>query len=382
MLFGRGVAGQLIRAVPGASATCPGCGAQLRGKCGAAKKQIWHWAHLAADCDPWHESEGEWHLAWKNRAPEGCTEVVIPPHRADIRTRQGIVIELQASPIDATEIAERESFYDRMIWLLDGREWRTARRFWFARGQVRLCECSVEIRGQIYQQRRDCRVCRSGIVLELGRGDRYLWDHRKTSFDDASRPVYVDTGENVVKLHGSPKRFGGATIISYAEFCQEFGLNWDTSVGVPAAPKDDWLPDSLFVTAPPVKRERPQRLPTPVSVPPDGVEVRISIDGSALQSGAAITSTESVESIAAALHAAIHGVACVAHSPRARVTVPIHNGGLGWLVEHVCCRDFSKSIVSSLKHAAKRLGILKRRHTMEARRKPQPPKLSPPRSRV
>jgi len=371
MLFGRGVDGLLIRAIPGAVASCPGCGASLRAKCGAAKKQIWHWAHLAADCDPWHEGEGEWHLAWKNRAPEGCTEVVIDPHRADIRTREGIVIELQASPIDAIEIGERETFYDRMIWLLDGREWRTNQRFGYAHGQVQLCECAIDLRGRIYQRQHDCRLCQSGIRLERDRGDRYVWDHRRKSFDTASRPVYVDTGESIVMLHGAPRRFGGATIISYADFCRQFGLTWgpSDSVGMPAARTDDWLPDWLFVTTPPVKRERPQRLPTPVSEVPDGVQAQISINGTPFEPGEVATDVESVASIAAALYADFHRPTCVGHVPRALVSVPMHDGGFGWSVEHVCCREFSQRIVSSLRAGRKRLGIVKRRQTMEARRR-------------
>lgn len=79
----------------------------------------WHWAHEAGDCDRWHEPETEWHLAWKRRVRPECREVVMGPHRADIRTPTGLVIELQHSSIAAPKIAEREEFYGAMIWLFD-----------------------------------------------------------------------------------------------------------------------------------------------------------------------------------------------------------------------------------------------------------------------
>ena len=41
-------------------------------------------------------------------------------HRADILAADDCVIELQHSSISANEIREREAFYGRMIWLLDG----------------------------------------------------------------------------------------------------------------------------------------------------------------------------------------------------------------------------------------------------------------------
>lgn len=353
-------------------ATCPGCGGALRAKCGAAKKQIWHWAHVAAECDPWHEPEGEWHLAWKSRAPEECTEVVIGPHRADIRTREGVVIELQASPIDAVEIAERETFYDRMIWLLDGRDWRKGQRFGFARGQVRLCECAFEIRGHIYRRRYDCKQCRSGILVEQGHGDRYVWDHRRKSFDDAHRPVYVDTGENIVLLQGSPRRFGGAQIMAYPDFCRAFGLAWDPAVDDVdvQTQQEDRLPDGLFVIKPRPGQPKLERRAQAVPDRPDCILAKIAIAGVPLERcEAASPDVESVESIAAALRANIeHGSVCVGHEPHALVEVSMSQRGMGWSVQHVCCKAVSDKIVSSLKYARRRLGVVKRRQTLATRR--------------
>jgi hypothetical protein len=109
--------GEKTEAFPGARGTCPGCGGETIAKCGALK--IWHWAHVGDDCDPWHEPESAWHLGWKNEAPSAQCEVVIGQHRADIVGKDGTVVELQHSAIPPADIAARERFYGRMIWLFD-----------------------------------------------------------------------------------------------------------------------------------------------------------------------------------------------------------------------------------------------------------------------
>ena len=70
-------------------------------------------------------------------------------HRADILACEDCVVELQHSSISPAEIREREAFYGRMIWLLDGRpfqdqirvekrsgdaffSWAPSRPSWFA----------------------------------------------------------------------------------------------------------------------------------------------------------------------------------------------------------------------------------------------------------
>lgn len=106
-------------ATPGTAAICPGCAQSVRAKCGRIK--IWHWSHVAADCDPWSEPESMWHRDWKACAPIDKREVVMErddeKHRADVITMHGKVLELQASPISVEEIERREKFYGDMAWL-------------------------------------------------------------------------------------------------------------------------------------------------------------------------------------------------------------------------------------------------------------------------
>lgn len=148
--------GRRERAKPKAVAVCPACQSQVIAKCGEVN--AWHWAHQAGDCDPWSEGETPWHRNWKGLFPLDWQEVVIEPHRADIKTPK-FVVELQHSAINPAMIREREQFYGNMIWLFDLRAarknvflsypdrgshhldvpyplklfaWKHARRSWFA----------------------------------------------------------------------------------------------------------------------------------------------------------------------------------------------------------------------------------------------------------
>lgn len=97
---------------------CSECGETVISKCGNINQ--WYWSHLkGTDCDSWSEGTGPWHLSWQNMVRMECIEVGMKPHRADIRTFEGLVIELQHSSISDRDIAAREAFYRNMIWLFD-----------------------------------------------------------------------------------------------------------------------------------------------------------------------------------------------------------------------------------------------------------------------
>lgn len=124
MLLALTPAGTRIEATPGAQAHCPQCGTEVLAKCGSLV--AWHWAHRARECDTWSEGESAWHVGWKRTVRADACEVVIGNHRADIRTESGLVIELQHSAIDQQKIAEREAFYQNLIWLFDARAYQLA----------------------------------------------------------------------------------------------------------------------------------------------------------------------------------------------------------------------------------------------------------------
>ena len=132
-----------VEAAPGLTGTCPSCGYPCRPKCG--QLVIWHWAHHAcADCDPWAEPMTEWHLGWQRAVPPERREVVMAPHRADIVTPSGGVVEIQHSPIPPGMIGEREAFYgDQMAWIFDATQaditvWPGPRYFSTRRAAARL----------------------------------------------------------------------------------------------------------------------------------------------------------------------------------------------------------------------------------------------------
>jgi predicted RNA-binding Zn-ribbon protein involved in translation (DUF1610 family) len=115
--------GKSILPTKGAKGFCPGCGGKMVARCGSIVRH--HWAHAKGkDCDTWSDSVGPWHLAWQNCFPRECQEIWMGEnneHRADIKGEHQI-LEIQKSSISATEIAERESFYGNMSWMLCGED--------------------------------------------------------------------------------------------------------------------------------------------------------------------------------------------------------------------------------------------------------------------
>jgi competence CoiA-like predicted nuclease len=110
-----------ITATPKDKASCPLCNEEVIAKCGSIK--IWHWSHISnKDCDTWYEPETEWHKSWKDNFPKEQQEFVMGKHRADIRTKDRWIIELQNGNLSPAEIQERENYYKRMIWLLNGKK--------------------------------------------------------------------------------------------------------------------------------------------------------------------------------------------------------------------------------------------------------------------
>ena len=116
-----------IEATPNAQAVCRCCGSELIPKCGNIN--VWHWAHKSnIHCDDWHEPETQWHKDWKNEFPKDCQEVIIKDeltgkkHIADVFLPKGLVLEFQNSNISSEEIQQRENFYKKMIWVINGDE--------------------------------------------------------------------------------------------------------------------------------------------------------------------------------------------------------------------------------------------------------------------
>jgi len=117
--------GEKVEAQPKSKGICPHCQSEMIAKCGRVK--VWHWAHKGnPPCDPWWESETEWHREWKDKFPKDWQEVShIDPitgeqHIADVKNPFGLVIEFQHSAIKPEERISREKFYKEMVWVIDG----------------------------------------------------------------------------------------------------------------------------------------------------------------------------------------------------------------------------------------------------------------------
>lgn len=167
---------------PGVTALCPLCHQPVRAKCGSIV--TWHWAHVEAeDCDPWAEPSSAWHLGWQAFVPEERREVVLTPHRADILTPRGVVVELQHSHIPEDVIKARQEFYRQMLWIFD----ETAS---YAAGRIDIRQ-------------------RGGYVS-------FRWKHPRKSLracDPDTFPVLLDLGDSrllyLKKLHLEEAPYGG-----------------------------------------------------------------------------------------------------------------------------------------------------------------------------
>lgn len=116
-------------AVKDARGTCPSCESEVIAKCGT--KRINHWAHKGdRDCDSWWENETEWHRQWKAHFPNSWQEVVHTAssgekHRADVKTENGWVLEIQHSYLAPEERESRNAFYGKLVWIINATRRKT-----------------------------------------------------------------------------------------------------------------------------------------------------------------------------------------------------------------------------------------------------------------
>lgn len=207
-------------AQPKLDGLCPGCREKVIAKCG--KYVVWHWAHASrCHCDPWWETETEWHRSWKSRFPIDWQEVPMIDagtqelHIADVRTPTGLVLEFQHSNIDLSEVEARQRFYQKMVWVVDGCK-NDFDRYNFSNGRSRPNQ--------------------NGIV-------EFHWFGRSKLFDrwHIATPVFVDFGQE----HGfwrvlryDPKtKVGRAGLVDRAAFAElaSSGTTDFSAIGGPAS---------------------------------------------------------------------------------------------------------------------------------------------------
>ncbi|HVY70231.1 MAG TPA: competence protein CoiA family protein [Verrucomicrobiae bacterium] len=225
------VNGQKREALPRLQGKCPQCSEDVIAKCGT--RIIHHWAHARRlNCDPWWENETAWHRHWKNQFPEECREVSHTAitgevHRADVKTAGGIIIEFQHSAITDEERAAREQFYENLVWVIDGNGFIENFQI-FHRLPDPASEVAQDIvwtksavnmggsqRGIFWRPSENPNMgLSSGELVRIHgiqeiqdkvdsayRGHhQYEWIRPRRTWLDATCPVYIDFGENLVRL--------------------------------------------------------------------------------------------------------------------------------------------------------------------------------------
>jgi len=153
-------------------------------RCG--QQRIPHWAHRGKlECDRWWEPETEWHRTWKGFFPREWQEVIQiaadgERHIADIRNDKGWVIELQHSRITPEERISRESFYEPMVWIVDGMR---------LKGDIDAFRDAMNFRGSDSSNRLVFTppMRKSGIFRR---------------WEPLQRPVFIDFGEEQFTIPG------------------------------------------------------------------------------------------------------------------------------------------------------------------------------------
>lgn len=128
MLYAK-VDGVKATASPKLVGHCFYCESKMIPKCGKIKQ--WHWSHSRiAICDTWTQPETEWHRNWKSIFGKDNSEIIIiqngKKHIADVKTKNGTVIEFQNSKISYDTVVTREQFYgENMIWIINAINYKT-----------------------------------------------------------------------------------------------------------------------------------------------------------------------------------------------------------------------------------------------------------------
>lgn len=116
----------------------------------------------------------------EKRFPEEFQEVSISNllgnHRADVAVPGRGVVEFQKSQISKDEIALREAFYDRMVWVIE----------------------AAGIKTRLYRRRREApaKYSKTGKKIYT-----YRWSHFRKSWEDSAKPKYLDFGDSLFKIN-------------------------------------------------------------------------------------------------------------------------------------------------------------------------------------
>jgi len=277
------IKGKRSTAKPKLKAVCGHCGNDVQAKCGS--KIVWHWAHVAIEtCDSWREPETLWHRNWKNNFGVDFSEIAIikegKKHIADVLTKKGLVIEFQNSPISSETIVQRELFYGKMIWVMNGESFKskfaTFDKDYYQNWKLKLTRMegfrdpstqrifdAIVVRGIemkktiardvlleqkfIYLPKEDLYCCEivqgqnffaleariEGAMLKRFKESRpepkfkalyYEWSTFRKSWADSKAPIFIDFNENFLVLikTGIGNRSGEALKVLKKDFLEKY----------------------------------------------------------------------------------------------------------------------------------------------------------------
>lgn len=228
------VNGSKAEATPDSGGSCPLCDQILLSKCGELK--VWHWAHLRdRNCDNWTEPETEWHKNWKWAFGKEYSEITISKdgvkHRADIQTKDNIIIELQSSPIQVATIRRRENFYgERMLWILNGKDFKKSFEInpgIASKDRVRQDRDYYMQHGHFPNELIDNST--TGVVKDEKKLIPFAWRNSRKCWSEVQRPVFIDFGGDCL-LHiikGMGTRIGFCKQVPKDLFLTKYGGNLD-----------------------------------------------------------------------------------------------------------------------------------------------------------
>lgn len=171
MYFALNDNGEKVVASPKSRGKCPFCGLTVIACVGELKDKYWrHEQTTKTNCvATLYENEGPWHNTWKHIFGKEFAEIFCQSQNekriADVKLSNGLVIEIQHSPISTKEIQGREKFHKKMIWVFDASGPVEAGRLYYEKSYF-----SWE------QPRESIKNCSCPVFLDLGYGNVFEID--------------------------------------------------------------------------------------------------------------------------------------------------------------------------------------------------------------
>ena len=199
---------QRVQAQPGLFGECPSCEEPMVAKCG--KQRVWHWAHKGRlNCDSWQENETEWHRKWKDKFPEEWQEIVHRAddgerHIADVKTYEGWVLEFQHSRISYEERRSRETYYQSLIWVVDGTtRKKDARQFFEAWNSGGKSPNPFSTKRRIAEHNsallRDWKDSQGHVFFDFGEENQLWWLYPQS--DETRAYVQAISRDQFIRVH-------------------------------------------------------------------------------------------------------------------------------------------------------------------------------------